>query len=75
MKRFKIRDRATGKYLGVIRFSIRGKLIKPGDLMKALNFLKKLQGQFDWDNIDVVEYRLIEISTVPIREFFLEKLI
>ena len=76
LRRFKIRDRASGKFLGVIKFSQRGRyFINEEALMKALNQLKRMQYQFNWNDLEIVQYRLIEEKKAPFKEYFVEKLI
>lgn len=75
MKRFKIRNKVSNKYFSLLAFTSRGKLRKESELLKALELLKRLQNQFRWEDIEVVEYHLIEKSQYPIKEYYLDKLI
>ena len=76
VRRYKIRNKVNGKCLGIIGFSRRGKFyINDKDLMKALNYLKRIQHQFNFSDLEIVRYRLVEETCVPIKEYFLERLI
>lgn len=76
LRRYKIRDKSNAKCLGIIGFSNRGKFhINDKDLMKSLNYLKRIQHQFNWSDLEVVRYRLVEEKRIPIKEYFLERLI
>jgi len=76
VKRYKIRNKSNGKFLGIIGFSSRGKFhVNDKDLMKSLNYLKRNQSLINWNDLEVIRYRLVEEKRVPIKEYFLERLI